>query len=127
MAYRNPNPNKVLTKKQQQKQTNNKKYYIKNRKNIVYIILIGEMFYYGHTSMPLARRKAVHMFKSKHGGGGSNPRMRELYKELGEEEFNKRFKLISLGTFNTKAEAKDVEKFLLNMYVGKPRCMNERK
>jgi hypothetical protein len=53
--------------------------------------------------------------------------MHALFKELGEEEFNKRFKLISLGDFNTKAEAKDVEKFLLNEYVGKPNCMNKRK
>jgi len=125
MAYRSPKPNPNPNPTQKQLQTKNKLYYNKNKKNTVYIILVGEMFYYGHTSMPLARRKAYHMYAAKH--GCSNPRMHELFKELGEQEFRKRFKVISLGTFNTKAEARNVEKILLDLYVGKPNCMNINK
>jgi hypothetical protein len=111
--------------KQQKKQIYNQRFTSKYKGNRLYMILIGEMYYFGYTTIPLANRKGVHISKSRKNKG--NPTMRKLFKELGEKDFVERFKIMCLGTYNTKAEARDAEKFLLKIYYNQPNCMNEKK
>lgn len=115
----------VLTKKQQKKQIYNQRFKEKYEGNRLYVIFIGEMYYFGYTTLPLVNRKGVHICKTKKNQG--NPTMIKLFKELGEKDFLETFKIMCLGTYNTKEEAREAEKFLLKIYHGQPNCMNERK
>jgi hypothetical protein len=53
--------------------------------------------------------------------------MKELYKQLGEDEFTNRITIKVIKTFDNVDEAKAAEKLMLSQYVGQPDCMNKRK
>ncbi len=92
------------------------------------MISIDDEYYIGHASIGMDARKARHVAslkRNKYGEG--NPRMKELFQILGEDEFMKRMTCKVIKTFDTKADANAAEKLMLKIYVGQPNCMNKVK
>jgi hypothetical protein len=104
-----------------------KEYREANKQNVLYMATIDDEYYFGQTSKGIDTRKGSHIHNSKYNRSCGNPRMRELYKQLGEDEFRKRITFKVIKTFDTPAEAKAAEKLMLEKYVGQPGCMNKHK
>ena len=104
-----------------------KEYRDSKKQNILYMAMIDDEYYFGHTSKGMDARKGDHIHNSKHDKRSGNPRMRELYKQLGEDDFMKKITFKVIKTFDTADEAKAAEKLMLKIYVGDPNCMNKRK
>lgn len=96
------------------------------KQNILYIAMIDDEYYFGHTSKGMVARRADHIANCKHDFPG-NPRLKNLFKILGEEEFLKKIIFKVIKTFDTIDEAKAAEKLMLRTYVGQPNCMNKNK
>ena len=92
------------------------------------MVSIDEEYYFGHTSQGMDTRRDDHIGNCKsqeqHRG---NPRMKELFQILGEDEFIRRITFKIIKTFHTKADAKAAEKLMLSIYVGSKECMNKYK
>lgn len=102
-----------------------KKYREDVKENITYIITLGSEYYFGHTSQGLDKRKVQHFADIKR--GKANKRMIELFNNLGKDNFKALFNMTIIGKYKSKAEAEAQESHLLNIYVGKPGCINIRK
>lgn len=134
MAYKDESKYKTSPEKREydrQWRLDNPGWHIKyrqdNKQNILYIGLIDEEYYFGHTSKGIDARRDDHIYNSRHDKRNGNPRMRELYKQLGEDEFIKRITFKVIKTFDTLADAKAAEKLMLSIYVGSKECMNKHK
>lgn len=102
--------------------TNHAETYQANKQNITYIITLGSEFYFGHTSTGLDQRKYGHFHDLKRGKGSVG--LRKRFNELGEEAFKNIFDIQILGTYDTKEEAAEQERYLLSKYVGTAGCLN---
>ena len=89
--------------------------------------MIDDEYYFGHTSQGMDARIGTHLSRCRNDRPNGNPRMRELYKQLGEDEFTNRITIKVIKTFDNVDEAKAAEKLMLSQYVGQPDCMNKRK
>ena len=89
--------------------------------------MIDDEYYFGHTSQGMDARIGTHLSRCRNDRPNGNLRMRELYKQLGEDEFTNRITIKVIKTFDTLNEAKVAEKLMLSEYVGQPNCMNKRK
>ena len=105
----------------------NKKYRESKKQNILYMIMIDDEYYFGHTSQGMDARIGTHLSRCRNDRPNGNPRMKELYKQLGEDEFTNRITIKVIKTFDNVDEAKAAEKLMLSQYVGQPDCMNKRK
>jgi hypothetical protein len=104
-----------------------KEYRKSKRQNILYMAMMDEEYYFGRTSKGITARRDDHIHNSREDKSCGNPRMRELYKQLGEDEFMKRITFKVIKTFDTLDEAKAAEKLMLSQYVGQSGCMNKHK
>ena len=104
-----------------------KDYRKSKKRNILYMIKMDDEYYFGHTTSGLNARRDCHIHNSRRDKSCGNPRMRELYKELGEDEFMKRITFKVIKTFDTKADAQIAEKLMLKIYIDDPNCMNKLK
>lgn len=105
----------------------NKEYRKSKKQNILYMVMIDDEYYFGHTSQGMDARIGTHLSRCRNDRPAGNPRMRELYKQLGEDEFMNRLTFKVLKSFDTLADAQAAEKLMLKIYVGQKECMNKRK
>lgn len=96
--------------------------YRSNKQNITYIIILGSEYYFGHTSMGLEKRQTGHFTSLKRNEGCAG--LQKRFDELGEEAFKKIFDIQILGTYDTKEESEEQERYLLSKYVGTAGCLN---
>jgi hypothetical protein len=104
-----------------------KEYRQDKKQNILYMVMMDDEYYFGQTGQGLDARRDAHIHNSRRDKSCGNPRMRELYKQLGEDEFMKRITFKVIKTFDTLADAQAAEKLMLSIYVGQPNCMNKHK
>ena len=104
-----------------------KEYRKSKKQNILYMAMMDDEYYFGHSAQGLDARIYCHIHNSRRDKSCGNPRMRELYKQLGEDEFMKRITFKVIKTFDTLADAQAAEKLMLSIYVGQPNCMNKHK
>lgn len=127
--YYQDNRETILEKNREYKQKNKEaiaeyrtKYREDHKQNITYIATLGSEYYFGHTSMGLNGRRNNHFADMRAGKGCAG--LQKRFDELGEEAFKKIFDIQILGTYDTKEEALEQEKYLLNKYVGTANCLN---
>jgi hypothetical protein len=92
------------------------------KQNILYIITIGDQYYFGHASTGLDARIANHIKKletNKH-----NRKMQKIFNDLGRDEFMKIFDSKILGVYTTKDDAALAESYLISLYKNNKECLN---
>jgi hypothetical protein len=134
MAYKDESEYKTpLKKRERDRQWRidhpdyHKEYRQDNKQNILYMAMMDDEYYFGQSAQGLDARRDEHIHNSRRDRSCGNPRMRELYKQLGEDEFMKRITFKVIKTFDTLADAQAAEKLMLSIYVGQPNCMNKHK
>ena len=131
MAYKDESEYKTpLERREYDKKYNNdpvnverkRQWRASKKQNIVYIISVGDSYYFGHASTGLKVRRANHIKKletNKH-----NRKMQKIFNDLGRDEFMKIFDIKVLGVYATKDDAAAAESYVIGLYKNNKECLN---